>query len=394
MTLRTILSRWLVILAVLAIGATACGDDADAPTASDSVAGDTASEAEPAAEPAAEPDSEPAAEPDSEPAAEPDSEPAAEPAAEPDSEPAAEPEPIAPAMRDVSLRLPWFPSVQFAGSYVASAKGFFEEEGLNVTINPGGFDVNSITLVAAGQDDFGLHDTNSLLFAAVEEIPLVTVATYLHAHPGAIMALESSGFESLADVEGATIGFQEGGPWQLTQAMLTQNGIDPDSLNQVAVGFDLAPLFEGDIDLLTVFSTNEPILAEQLGFPVDVFIPYDYGVQTSANALFTTISYRQDNPEIVCGMVRAMAKGWQYAFDNPQEAVDIVVAVDPENLTAEKESASLEAVRRSVLSESALADGIGTMTAERWQTVDDVLRQYGGLEAEVDLESVYDDYCF
>ncbi len=342
----------LAILAAFVIVASACGDDADTATPSETVAATTSSEAEP------------------------------------------DPEPAPEEPRDVSLRLPWFPSAQFAGSYVAAAKGFFEEEGLNVTINPGGFDVNSITLVAAGEDDFGLHDTNSLLFAAGEEIPLVTVATYLHAHPGAIMALESSGFESLADLEGATIGFQEGGPWQLTQAMLTENGIDPDSLNQIAVGFDLAPLFDGDIDLLTVFSTNEPVLAEQQGFAVDVFIPYDYGVQASANALFTTISFRQEHPEVVCGMVRALAKGWQYALDNPQEAVDIIVAVDPDNLTVEKESASLEAVRPSVLSDSALAEGIGTMTDGRWQTVEEVLRQYGGFEAVIDLASVYDDYCF
>ncbi len=378
MNVRGVLTRWLAILAVMAIAASACGDDDDASAPSQPEATDAAGQPEP------EPEPERAAEPEPEPAAEPEPEPAAEPAAEsPPQE-----------MQDVSLRLPWFPSVQFAGSYVAAAKGFFAEEGLNVAINPGGFDVNSITLVAAGEDEFGLHDTNSLLFAAGEEIPLVTVATYLHAHPGAIMALESSGFESLADLEGATIGFQEGGPWQLTQAMLTQNGVDPDLLNQVAVGFDLTPLLEGDIDLLTVFSTNEPILAEQLGFPVDVFIPYDFGVQTSANALFTTTAYRQDNPEVVCAMVRALAKGWQYALDNPQEAVDIVVAVDPENLSAEKESASLEAVRPSVLSESALADGIGTMTQERWQTVDDVLRRYGGFEADIDLDSVHDDYCF
>lgn len=357
---KKLLIMWLAILAVLAMAASACGNDDDAPATS---------EPEPTVA-TSEPDPEP----------------------EPTSEP--EPEPTPREMQDVSLRLPWFPSAQFAGSYVAAAKGFFEEEGLSVTINPGGFDVNSITLVAAGSDDFGLHDTNSLLFAAVEEIPLVTVATYLHAHPGAIMSLESSGFESLSDLVGATIGFQEGGPWQLTQAMLTQNGVDPDSLNQVAVGFDLTPLFEGDIDLLTVFSTNEPVLAELQGFPVDVFIPYDYGVQTSANALFTTTSFRQDNPEVVCGMVRAMARGWQYAFDNPEEAVEIIVAVDPDNLTVEKEAASLEAVRSSVLSESALADGIGTMTAERWQTVDEVLRQYGGLEADIDLANVYDDYCF
>lgn len=299
------------------------------------------------------------------------------------------PEPVA-----VSLRLPWFPSAQFAGSYVAADKGFFAEEGIDLTINPGGFDVNSITLVAAGSDTFGLHDTNSLVFAAAEEIPLITVATFLQKHPGAIMALESSGYETLDDLVGATIGFQEGGPWQLTQAMLVKNGIDPSSLNQVAVGFDLTPLFEGDIDLLTVFSTNEPILAEQQGFPTTVFVPYDFGVETSANALFTTQSYMDDNPEVVCGMVRAIARGWEYALDNPEEAADIVVAADPENLDRAKELLSLASIEDDVRTPDAVANGIGSMTMERWQNTVDVLTEYGGLETEIDLGSVYSDACF
>lgn len=294
----------------------------------------------------------------------------------------------------VSLRLPWFPSAQFAGSYVALDKGYFADEGLDVTINPGGFDVNPITLVASGSDTFGLHDTNSLVFAAAEDIPLITAATFLQKHPGAIMALKSSGYETLDDLVGATIGFQEGGPWQLTQAMLVKNGIDPDSLNKIAVGFDLTPLFEGDIDLLTVFSTNEPILAEMQGFETTVFVPYDYGVETSANALFTTKEYFNENPDVVCGMVNAIAKGWQYALDNPQEAADIIVAVDPDNLDREKESLSLAAIEDDVRTPDAIANGIGSMSEERWQTVEDVLRQYGGLETDVDLKSVYTESCF
>lgn len=302
---------------------------------------------------------------------------------------AAEPELVA-----VSLRLPWFPSAQFAGSYVAQAKGYFADEGLDVTINPGGFDINSIVLVAAGTDTFGLHDTNSLVFAAAEEIPLITAATFFQKHPGAIMALADSGFETLDDLVGATIGFQEGGPWQLTQAMLVRNGIDPDSLNQIAVGFDLTPLFQGDIDLITVFSTNQPILAAQLGFATTVFIPYDYGIETSANALFTTQNYFNENPGIACGMVRAIARGWEYALANPEEATDIVVAVDPDNLDRDKEFLSLAAIEDTVLTPDALANGIGSMTLERWQAVDEVLRQYAGLDVDVDLESIYTDACF
>ena len=294
----------------------------------------------------------------------------------------------------MSLRLPWFPNVQFTGSFVAHAKGFFAEEGLDVTVNPGGFDVNSITLVAAGSDTFGLHDTGSLLFAAAEEIPLMTVATYFHKHPGAVMALADSGIETLEDFRGRRIGFAEGGPWQLTQAMLAKNGIDLDDLEQIAVGFDLSPILNGDVDLKTVFATNEPILAEQQGFEVNVFVPYDYGIETSANALFTTQRYFDDNPETVCAMVRAISRGWEYAFENPEEALDIVMAVDPENLDRAKEARSLDAVKDAVLTPDAVADGIGSMEHSRWEAVDEVLRTYGGLEADIDLNSVYSDICY
>jgi ABC-type nitrate/sulfonate/bicarbonate transport system substrate-binding protein len=294
----------------------------------------------------------------------------------------------------VSLRLPWFAGSQFAGEYVAQDQGFFTDEGLDVTINPGGFDVNSITLVAAGSDTFGLHDTNSLVFAESEDIPLVTVATFLQKHPGAIMALASSGFETLDDLVGARIGFQEGGPWMLTQAMLQKNGIDPDSLEQQTIGFDLTPLFEGQIDLQTVFATTEPIIADSQGIETTVFVPYDYGVETSANALFTSKGYFEENPEVACGMVRAIARGWEYAFENPDAAADIVVAVDPDNLDLEVEKKIIAAMDGAVRTPDAVANGIGSMTPERWQTTVDVLKEFGGLEADIDLDSVYSDACF
>jgi ABC-type nitrate/sulfonate/bicarbonate transport system substrate-binding protein len=365
---RRHLSSWLVLLVAVALLVAACGSDDGESTTTAAAGGDTTTTTTTAAS---------------------GDDSATTTAAAEETTTTLAAEPVS-----VSLRLPWFPSAQFAGSYVAAAKGYFADEGLDVTINAGGFDINSITLVAAGSDTFGLHDTNSLVFAAAEEIPLITVATYLQKHPGAIMALESSGYETLDDLVGATIGFQEGGPWQLTQAMLVKNGLEPDSLKQVAVGFDLTPLFEGDIDLMTVFSTNEPILAEQQGFPVTVFVPYDYGVETSANALFTTQSYYEEHPEVVCAMERAIARGWEYALANQEEAADIVIASDPDNLDREKELLSLAAIEDDVLTPDAVANGIGSMTSQRWQNTVDVLAEYGGLETEIDLASVYTDACF
>lgn len=305
-----------------------------------------------------------------------------------------EEEPVAEeaALTEVSLRLPWLLTTQFAGPYVALDQGYFEEEGLDVTINPGGFDVNPITLVAAGTETFGLHDMGSLILARAQDIPLVSVATFFQKHPGAVMALSSSGIETLEDFEGKTVGFQEGGPWLLTQAMLEANGIDPASLTQTTVGFDLTPLYTEQVDLFTVYATNEPLLAAAQGHEPVVFLPYDYGIETSSEALFTRDDYLAENPDVVCGMVRAIRRGWEYALANPEEAVDIVLAAGGEG-ERDAELAQLEAQVPHIVTDDTEQFGIGYMTEARWQAAEDVLTQYGQLEVDVDITSVFDMTC-
>ncbi len=296
-------------------------------------------------------------------------------------------------LTEVSLRLPWIVNSQFAGPYVALEKGFFEEEGLNVTINPGGFDVNSITLVAAGTDTFGLHDMGSLLLARSEGLPLITAATFFQKHPGGVMALKDSGITTLQDFEGKTVGFQEGGPWMLTKAMLEANGVDPDSMQQVSVGFDLTPLFTGDVDLFTVYATNEPLIAETEGYESVVFLPYDYGIETSSEALFTTDEYLAENGDVVCAMVRAIRRGWEYAIDNEDEAIDIIMAVGGEELNREAEVGQFRAQLDHLLTPDSEEHGIGYMTEERWQIAEDVLRSQGQLESDVDVTEVFTTQC-
>jgi NitT/TauT family transport system substrate-binding protein len=293
----------------------------------------------------------------------------------------------------VSLRLPWILNSQFTGPYVALDKGYFEDEGLDVTINPGGPDVNSITLVAAGTDTFGLHDMGSLLLARAEEIPLVAAATYFQKHPGAVMALADSGISTIQDFAGKTVGFQEGGPWMLTKAMMEANGVDPESLNQVSVGFDLSPLYNGDVDLFTVYATNEPLIAEAAGFPTTVFLPYDYGIETSSEALFTTDEYLQNNPDVVCGMVRAIRRGWDYAVDNPDEAVDIIMKYGGEELNRDVEMGQFQAQLDHLLTPDSEQHGLGYMTEARWQAAEDVLSSQGQLDTDVDVTQVFTTQC-
>lgn len=320
-------------------------------------------------------------------------EPAEEMAEEPMEESAEESAEEPAELTQVSLRLPWIVNAQFAGPYMALERGYFEEEGLDVEIRPGGFDINSITLVASGEDTFGLHDTGSLILARSNEIPVVAAATFFQKHPGGLLALEESGIETLEDIEGKTIGFQEGGPWMLSKAMLEANGVDLDSVDQTTIGFDLSPLLSGQIDLMTVYVTNEPLIAEGQGYETTVFLPYDYGIETSSEALFTTDEYLDANPEVVCGMVRAIRRGWEEALANQEEAVDVIIAAGGEELDRDAELAQLAANEDHLLTEDSMEYGIGYMTEERWQIAEDVLSEYGQLENDVDVTEAFTLQC-
>jgi ABC-type nitrate/sulfonate/bicarbonate transport system substrate-binding protein len=293
-----------------------------------------------------------------------------------------------PELIKLSLRLPWIVNAQFAGYYTALEKGFFQEEGLEVEIRPGGIDKNSITLVAAGEDTFGLHDTGSLLLARAQDIPLVAVATFYQKHPGGVMALADSGITTLEDFKGKTIGFQEGGPWMLTKAMLKANGISLDDVKTVTVQYDISPLLSGQVDLFTVFATNEPLIAKTQGKDTVVFLPADYGVPTASDALFTTEEYLKENPEVVQKMIRAIQRGWDYALKNKKEAVGFLAKYDPQ-LDQNLELMKLEAEEPFILTPETQAHGIGYMNDERWKTAYDVLRAEGGLEEDIDYTQAF-----
>lgn len=294
----------------------------------------------------------------------------------------------------VTLRLPWLITTQFAGEYVALEKGYFKDEGLDVEIQPGGPDVNSITMVASGTSTFGLHDMGSLILARSNDIDVVASAAFFQKHPGGLMALSDSGINTLQDIEGKSIGFQEGGPWMLSQAMLASNGVDLNSIKKVAVGFDLSPLFNHQVDLFTVYVTNEPLLAKAQGYDTNVFLPYDYGIETSSEVLFTTGDYLKQNPDKVCGMVRAIQKGWQYAVDNKDEAVSIILAAGGSDLNKEAEMGQLNAEIPLMMTPETEANGLGYMTKDRWQNAEDVLTKYGQLTNTVDVSNAFTTQCF
>ena len=294
----------------------------------------------------------------------------------------------AASAQEVSLRLPWLLNVQSAGYVMAKEKGFYEEAGLDVEIQPGGPNLNSTALVATGANTFGTNDTNNVILGASQGMDLVMLAACFQRHPGGVITLASSGIEAPADLVGRRLAYNEGGPWTLTQAMLAAQGVPLDDIDLV-VSPSTELLINGDVDAKTGFTVNEPIAVELAGLPTRVILPSDYGINSAAEVIFTTRSYLDENPDTVRSFLDATVRGYHYAYDHPEETVDAILSLNPE-LDRPQQEEQLARQRDYIF--TGYADDHGVCALDP-ASVDDtmaMLREFTDLETDIDAASLYD----
>lgn len=249
--------------------------------------------------------------------------------------------PGAPEVRAVSMRLQWFPQWQFAGYIVAKVKGFYDEAGLDVTLNPGGPDLVALPLVTTGADDFGSTGADTVLIARDQGIEVVALATWFQASPVAFMVHADSGIKGPQDFPGHTIGMFYGDNVETEyRALLAATGVDRASVREIPGDYSITPFLQRRADIWPVYATDQPNLARREGAEIGLIVARDYGVQLMGDILFTTERFARENPNTVRAFVEATTRGWAYALDNPEESVELILAYNPE---LDREQLSFEA---------------------------------------------------
>ena len=288
---------------------------------------------------------------------------------------------------EVSVQLAWFHEAEFAGFYAADQQGYYAEEGLEVTLLPRpepGADVMAPVMDETA--DFGVTFGAGLVTARSQGLPITAIATIYRRYPLAFMTLASSGITRPHGFPGHTVRtLSPGGSAVVFQAMMTRLGLDPESVRQVDVGFDLSPFLAGELDIWPGYIINEVLTAREQGYEVNLILPGDYGVHLYGDVLFTTDQLIQENPDLVLRFLRATLRGWRWAVENPQEAGLLALKYDPA-LDAAHEAAMMEA---SVPLVHTGEDQIGWMREEVWQGTHDILLEQEILDEPVDVDEVY-----
>jgi len=243
----------------------------------------------------------------------------------------------AQAADDVTLQLKWVTQAQFAGYYVAQAKGFYEEEGLNVTILPGGPDVAPTQVIAGGGADVVIDWMPSALAAREKGLALVNIAQPFKSSGMMLTCLKESGVASPADFADKTLGVWFGGNEYPFLNWMNKLGLKTDgSAGGVTVlkqGFNVDPLLQKQAACISTMTYNEYWQVIDAGVAPEDLVTFKYedeGVATLEDGLYVMEDKLADAAfaEKMVKFVRASMKGWKYAEANPDEAAMIVLDND------------------------------------------------------------------
>lgn len=289
----------------------------------------------------------------------------------------------------VSLRLKWLIQAHSAGEFVAKERGIFKKYGIDLTINPGGPDLDSIKLVAAGSDDFGVTGGDQLILARQKGIPVVAIAVLFQRSPVCLFTLKDSGIKTPQDFMGKKVGVKYGTNTETEyRVMMKKLGIPLDSVQEIPVKFDMAPFFQKRVDVWPGYESNEPLIAQEKGYDVNIIYPRDYGVNIYANTYFTTDEILKQKPDLVVRFLKAIIEGWELAIENPEYAVDAVLKYN-DQLNRQHEFSALKMTIPIIKADETALHGIGWMTKERWAESQRVLLEGGLLNKELAVDELF-----
>ncbi len=250
-----------------------------------------------------------------------------------------------------TIVLDWYPNAIHSFLYVAMEKGYFAEEGLDLQIQFPANTNDGISMPAAGKVDVGMYYLQDSILTAVEEdVPIVSIGAVTQSSLNVVIALEESGIEGAEDLAGKKVGYAGTALSEAQIAsMLEYVGLSAEDCSYVDVGFDLlTATTTGQVDATTGNMVNHEVpQLEEEGIAINYFYPTDYGVPEAYELVFLAGKDAvENNPEKLRAFLRACQKGFDFMKENPEEALDILLANQnaenfPLSETVETESMSI-----------------------------------------------------
>ncbi|MET0767334.1 MAG: ABC transporter substrate-binding protein, partial [Aeromicrobium sp.] len=238
----------------------------------------------------------------------------------------------------VKLQLQWVPQAQFAGYYAAVDQGYYEDEGLDVEIVPGGADIVPQDVLAAGDVDYAISWVPKVLGSIEKGASITNVAQIFERSATTQISFKDQDITDPAQLDDKKVGsWGFGNEWELFAGM-QQAGVEVGDIELVQQAFDMNGFLAGDIDAAQAMTYNEYAQVLETVNPdtgelyqpedLNVIDWNDVGTAMLQDAIWANSDDLEDEAyaDQTTKFIKASIKGWVYARDNPEEAATIVTA--------------------------------------------------------------------
>lgn len=298
-----------------------------------------------------------------------------------------------PAPEKVTLMLDWTPNTNHTGFYVALAKGWYRDEGIDLDIQQPGATVVPNQVVAERQALFGVSSQEQVVLDLSQGLPIVSIAAIIQHNTSGFASVKEAGIQRPADLAGKRYG-AFGLPFEqpFLDALLKCDGADASRIQTIQLGptSDYRAMLGREIDFAWIFFAWDGVAAEVAGEPYNVIMLSDYAdcvPDYYTPLIITSESLIAGNPDLARRFLRATARGYDFAIQNPNEAAEILLEQVPELQT------SADIVRASArwLAPRYQAEAArwGEQKREVWQAFADFSKRAGILSADIDVDKAF-----
>jgi NitT/TauT family transport system substrate-binding protein len=294
------------------------------------------------------------------------------------------------ALDKVTIGLDWLAEAEHGGYFQAVATGIYAKHGLDVTLRPGGPQVNQSQLLAAGRIEFSDASNSFIpLNFTKNAIPMVAVAAFFQKDPAVLIAHKGVGNDSLEALKGKPImigGDTRVGWWLFLKAKF---GYTDDQIR--TYDFNIAPFLANPQAVQQGYLTSEPYLIRQAGTEPNVFLIADAGYTGYASLLETSQKLAAEKPDLVQRFVDATIEGWYgYIYGDPAAANALIKKDNPEESDALLNFARDKMRENGIVdSGGSLRDGVGAMSDARWRSFFETMSGQGLYPADMDYRKAY-----
>ncbi len=287
----------------------------------------------------------------------------------------------------VTIAMGFIPNVQFTPMYMALDRGYFEEEGLQVTLDYG-METDLLQRLASNDLQFAIGSGDQVVLARANGLPVRYVLNWYRRFPVCVVSLAESGIAEPAQLVGKTVGTpaMEGASYIGWLAFRDEVGLAPESVKLQVIGYtQTASLTEKRVDAAICYALNEPIQMAKAGYQLNVFY-LDRYTQLVSNGLITNDETIEKQPELVEKVVRAFLRGLQDTIAEPDAAFAVARKAIPE---MDEATATLQ---RAVLDEAISfwqGDTLGASDPAAWEESVSLLAKLGLISAAVKPEDLY-----